>query len=200
MPLQKKVIKGFGGNYIVHSDGNVTSKKRNEEVILKPQLQRGKAYVFLYDANKKKYVRKSLVRLVANAFVPNPNQYTIIRTLNNDISDVSADNLRWVAWRKCIQCDRYCDECSKRRHVCVIDIENREQQNKDLEEATRALIANNIERAGGITALRKPLRYIADELQNGESVKTIAKRYGCTIQYVYRVRKRLLENDTNLRE
>lgn len=34
--------------------------------------------------------------LVAAAFVPNPNNYTLVRNIDGDVKNVSASNLEWI--------------------------------------------------------------------------------------------------------
>ena len=55
----------------------------------------GEPFVVLEDNNGDRVVRKVCV-LVAEAFVPNPNNKSNIRHKNGNVADNRADNLEWV--------------------------------------------------------------------------------------------------------
>lgn len=87
-----KVIDGFE-NYAVTTMGRVWSFRSNK--FLKPTLnQRGnhkRFYVSLGRGNKK-YIHQ----LVAQAFIPNPNNYTEVDHIDADGTNNNVENLRWV--------------------------------------------------------------------------------------------------------
>lgn len=95
---QNKVayVKGYEGLYIVDSKGVVyscvksTSRRLGK---LKPCERNGYLYVNLYKEGKgtKYYIH----RLVADAFIPNPNGFTEVNHINCDKHDNSIDNLEW---------------------------------------------------------------------------------------------------------
>lgn len=98
-----KEIKGFEGLYEVSNHGNVKSLKRN--IILSKHIVKGYYYISLYkDGNKP---QKQVHRLVAIAFIPNPNNFQEVNhkdenPLNNFVwvnedgsVDLEKSNLEW---------------------------------------------------------------------------------------------------------
>lgn len=70
----KKIIEEFP-MYEITTDGKIWSKYRN--IYLSPKFDKdGYATVTLYKNNKK--YSKRVHRLVAEAFIPNPNNYPIV--------------------------------------------------------------------------------------------------------------------------
>lgn len=97
-------IKGYP-NYMVSNLGNVKSlgrwingknkgKRWQEEKIMKQQLFKcGYLYVCLWKERKMKYCR--VHRLVAEAFIPNPNNYPIINHKDENRQNNNVENLEW---------------------------------------------------------------------------------------------------------
>lgn len=101
-----KDVPGYEGLYQVSNLGRVKSLPRYvngrkplvkplSERILKPWLNRGYLLVRLCPNPK---IRKSIGvhRLVASAFIPNPNNYPEIDHIDGNPSNNIVDNLRWV--------------------------------------------------------------------------------------------------------
>ena len=78
-------------NYQISDDGRVWSKKSNKW--LKPIDVNGYKQASLYK-NGKEY-KRLVHRLVAEAFIPNPNNYEEINHINEDKSDNRVENLEW---------------------------------------------------------------------------------------------------------
>ena len=88
-----KEIPNFD-DYIINNLGKVKSFKKNSERILKPSINNGYYYVNLTNNNGKK-VNKYIHRMLAELFIPNPNNLPNVdhidtKRLNNDLF-----NLRW---------------------------------------------------------------------------------------------------------
>lgn len=96
--LNHVAIAGFEGLYEIDRDGNVYSllkAKSRRKRILKPYSnENGYMKVNLYDVDgkcKKKYIH----RLVASAFIPNPNNYNEVNHIDCDKANNHVDNLEW---------------------------------------------------------------------------------------------------------
>ena len=86
-----KDIKGYEGEYKISNRGNVQSCKRN--IVMKPSLTRKNGYlsIGLCQDGKKKYFL--VHRLVAEAFIPNPDNLPQVNHIdenktNNDVSNL----------------------------------------------------------------------------------------------------------------
>ena len=101
-----KAIKGYEGLYEVSNLGRVKSLERKvkhpivrektiKEKILKYNIDNnGYLYVTLYKDGKSKSFK--VHRLVAIAFIPNPNNKPDIDHINTNKKDNRIENLRWV--------------------------------------------------------------------------------------------------------
>ena len=85
------VLEGYEGRYEVSNMGNVKSLLNNKLLLL--QNQNGYKSVNLANGfNKRYYVH----RLIAQTFIPNPNNKPYIDHINKDKTDNRVENLRWA--------------------------------------------------------------------------------------------------------
>ena len=91
---EMKDIVGYEGEYAITRDGNVWSYKSNK--FLKPGLIRdGYHQVNLCKNGKKKHYL--IHRLVAEAFIPNPDNLPQVNHKDEDKSNNCVDNLEWCS-------------------------------------------------------------------------------------------------------
>ena len=83
-------------NYLVSNKGNVKSLITGK--ILKPKIEKGGYLrVHLRVPNNRYY---SIHRLVAQAFIPNPENKPCIDHINTDRTDNRVENLRWATYKE----------------------------------------------------------------------------------------------------
>lgn len=89
-----KSVKGYEGLYEVSNLGRVKSTFRYKK-ILKPIVGiQGYLYVSLYDKNKK-IKSKRIHKLVAEAFIPNPDNLPYVNHKDEDVTNNNVKNLEW---------------------------------------------------------------------------------------------------------
>ena len=94
-------IDGFP-NYMVSNTGEIKSLNYNktgkEKVLIPHKLSNGYLGINLYDDNKRSCYLL-IHRLVAQAFLPNPNGYRIINHKDENRSNNSVNNLEWCSYK-----------------------------------------------------------------------------------------------------
>ena len=88
-----RAIKGYEGLYEVSNTGRVRTIKKGSPYVLKMYDKFGYKDVMLWKNNKMK--NKRVHRLVAEAFIPNPNLYPIINHKDENPLNNSVWNLEW---------------------------------------------------------------------------------------------------------
>ena len=87
-----KAVKGYDGKYLVSTEGRIYSTKRKRH--LNPYISnRGYLHVDLCINGKKE--SKKLHRLVADAFVPNPEDKPDVNHLDGNKTNCQVHNLEW---------------------------------------------------------------------------------------------------------
>lgn len=136
MDMQEEIwvpVKGFEDRYEVSNLGRFKSlSKRRGCLTLKERIYNGilnsRGYTTVAIGEDKKYRNVQLHRLVAEAFVPNPNNLPIIDHINGVRNDNRAENLRWCTiienFNFPIARERFIDAMSKRRKQVISIDEN----------------------------------------------------------------------------
>lgn len=91
-------IDGFPG-YEVSDQGNVRNKETGKYLSTKHQ-DRGKLYCQVCLKRDGTYANKMVHRIVAEAFIPNPDKKPQVHHKNKNKGDNRADNLEWVTQRE----------------------------------------------------------------------------------------------------
>jgi len=92
-----KDIEGYEGLYQVSNLGNVKSIKNN--IIKKPsKLPKGYLQICLNKNGKLKYI--SIHRLVAQAFIPNPNNLPCVNHKDCNPQNNNINNLEWCTYKE----------------------------------------------------------------------------------------------------
>ena len=87
-------VEGYDGDYKVSNFGRVKSLKRGKVKILKPMLQGDYIYVYLCKDGKETSI--TIHRLVAKAFVPNPEGKPEVNHIDGNKLNNCAENFEWT--------------------------------------------------------------------------------------------------------
>lgn len=84
-------------NYIVYKNGRIYNKRSSK--FIKPYLDNTAGYFKIRLINFKNHEAKSfyLHRILANCFLPNPNNLSIIDHVDNNKKNNDLSNLKWVS-------------------------------------------------------------------------------------------------------
>ena len=105
-----KDIKGYEGKYQVSNIGRV--RNTSGKVLTQKTQNRGYRHVLLSNG-KGKFKSKLVHRLVADAFVPNPNGFPIVNHIDENKKNNCSNNLEW-----CTQSE------NMRRHFAIHECDN----------------------------------------------------------------------------
>lgn len=92
-----KYVSGYGYLYMVSTIGRVKSIRKN--ILLKPSAINGHLQVVLTDL-KGTHKHYFIHRLVAEAFIPNPDNKPCVDHINTIRDDNRVENLRWVTHKE----------------------------------------------------------------------------------------------------
>lgn len=119
-----KPIPGYP-HYKASDDGRIWSEYSHKFLVSSPQFDSGYTSVELFENGKSK--RIMVHRLVAMAFIPNPNNYPVINHKNEVRNDNRVSNLEWCTQKYNVNYGS-CIEKRKRNHVYTKENLNKFQQ------------------------------------------------------------------------
>ena len=95
-----KCIVGYGGDYEISNYGNVRTKRRKGSAggELKQKTDK-KGYRYVNLCKDGKYKRYLVHRLVADAFIENPNRYPCVNHKDERKENNHVDNLEWCSYK-----------------------------------------------------------------------------------------------------
>lgn len=131
-------------NYEVSNMGNVRRKGRK---ILRPLFTKNTGYYMVCLYNEFGNKRVLIHRLVADAFLPNPNNYPVVNHINEDKTDNRVENLEWCTQSYNINYGTSIDKIrkSKQKGCLQMDMEgNIIKEWECIRVAQRTLKINNI--------------------------------------------------------
>lgn len=135
-----KAIEGFEGLYEISNIGRVKALDRyvlnnggmqhRSEKMLKPQAYNG--YFLVVLCKEGKTYPRAVHRLVATAFIPNPENKSVVDHIDTNPSNNCVDNLRWVTTQEnCMNpLTRLHNSVSKRGHKCYLTHHTEETKRK----------------------------------------------------------------------
>ena len=133
-------------NYIINPDGTVYSKNYNR--CIKPFLNdKGYFRCELFNEGNKRNIL--IHRLVAEHFIPNPNNYTQVDHINRIKTDNNVSNLRWVTRRQNqhnrVNNRQYINIESKRNGTYRVDIQYQRKRifDKTFDKLEEAILARD---------------------------------------------------------
>ena len=164
-----KAISGYEGIYEVSDRGRVKSldrinhyKRNIKERILKPRINnRGYCHSYLYINGVAKSIKTH--RLVAIAFIPNPNDYPFVNHIDGIKTNNYVNNLEW------------CTRLYNVRHAFTNGL----------------MVSVNGSKHGGSKLTEEDVIDIRIRLGLGESKKGIARLYGVSDTQISRIGKKL---------
>ena len=86
-----RIIKGYE-NYSISNLGNVRNNTTNTIIV----YNKTHKYIRVGLSNDKKSTKFYLHRLLASAFIPNPDQKECVDHRDNDVNNNTVSNLRWA--------------------------------------------------------------------------------------------------------
>lgn len=126
-------IKGFEGKYKISSLGRIRSYATciNGKILNPSHDKDGYLHIGLSMGSRNKHKDVRIHRMVAEAFIPNPNNYPMVNHINGVRDDNRVENLEWCdnsynQWHRCHINDNPPNNECKKVKIKAINIKNNE--------------------------------------------------------------------------
>lgn len=96
--IETKDIAGYEGLYTIDTEGRIYSIRSKKYLSLKPDSIFGYVHVGLCKNGKTKQC--NVHRLVAQAFIPNPNNLQVVHHKDDNKSNNRVENLEWCTQKE----------------------------------------------------------------------------------------------------
>lgn len=106
---------GFGESYEVSNFGEVRSRKTGHYRLLRPKYNKRTGYTYVNLFLNGEGLTRSIHRLVALAFIPNPYGYSEVNHIDEDKTNNCVSNLEWCT-------SSYNNEYSKHKRQNPVDV------------------------------------------------------------------------------
>ncbi|KST89925.1 NUMOD4 motif-containing HNH endonuclease [Lactococcus lactis] len=129
--IEYRPIKGFEGQYEVSNTGLVKSLKGKNERILKPRRKKiikkdgsvELGYEELVLSNKGVRTSKLIHRLVAEAFIDNPENKPEVNHIDEDKGNNNLDNLEWCTRKENLEWGTRVERSTKAQSQAILSID-----------------------------------------------------------------------------
>lgn len=124
-----KPIKGYEGKYCVSNMGRIMSVERSingggkikQRIMKQCNTRKGYKTVCLYSDGKR--IRNIVHRLVAEAFIPNPNNYNQVNHIDENKSNNAAHNLEWCTAKQNMNYGSRAEKSRKKAQKKVLKVD-----------------------------------------------------------------------------
>lgn len=152
-------------NYQISNLGRIYSKKRR--VCLKVKKLGNSGYYQVRLSREGNYVYKNLHRLLAETFIPNPNNYRTVNHINGNKLDNRLSNLEWA------------DDCTQQHQACLLGLKHCTQHvltEEEIKDVYKRYFENN-ESIYSIAKLYNTRKQQIAKLVKGQRHQNLYRQY-----------------------
>lgn len=157
-------LQGFD-NYQISNLGRIYSKKKR--TCLKVKKLGNSGYYQVRLSKDGKYIYKNLHRILAETFIPNPNNYRTVNHINGNKLDNRISNLEWA------------DDCTQQHQACLLGLKPTTQHiltEEEILDVYKRHFENN-ESIYSIAKLYNTRKQQIAKLVKGQRYQTLFRQY-----------------------
>ena len=157
-------LQGFD-NYQISNLGRIYSKKKR--TCLKVKKLGNSGYYQVRLSKDGKYIYKNLHRILAETFIPNPNNYRTVNHINGNKLDNRISNLEWA------------DDCTQQHQACLLGLKSTTQHiltEEEILDVYKRYFENN-ESIYSIAKLYNTRKQQIAKLVKGQRHQTLFRQY-----------------------